>query len=178
MNEIGNQISQGLARPLNGAVYSNLLLLPAKIGNNMEIISRKEAVENNLKYYFTGVPCKHGHISRMRVIGYQCKTCRNRSNAKRVNKNSELKNRLRQRYRLKYPKRRQAELQVQRAVKKGFLKKQPCEICGNIKSEGHHPDYSKPLEVIWLCSEHHNEVHLPSKKVWGECVDTCIFFRN
>lgn len=23
----------------------------------------------------------------------------------------------------------------------------------------HHPDYSKPLEVIWLCFIHHKEIH-------------------
>jgi hypothetical protein len=32
---------------------------------------------------------------------------------------------------------------------------QPCEVCGATKVEKHHPDYSKPLEVRWLCREHH-----------------------
>ena len=29
----------------------------------------------------------------------------------------------------------------------------------NNKVEGHHVDYSKPLNVIWLCSKHHGQVH-------------------
>ena len=45
------------------------------------------------------------------------------------------------------------------AVEYGHINKQPCEKCGEKKSEGHHKDYSKPLEVVWLCSKHHRELH-------------------
>lgn len=48
---------------------------------------------------------------------------------------------------------------VQRAVRSGRLIKMPCEICGNINSLAHHNDYSKPLEVIWLCHQHHKDMH-------------------
>jgi len=34
-----------------------------------------------------------------------------------------------------------------------------CEVCGNQNAEGHHFDYSKPLEVIWLCPVHHKDMH-------------------
>jgi hypothetical protein len=39
----------------------------------------------------------------------------------------------------------------------GKIKKLPCEVCGASHVEAHHPDYSKPLEVEWLCPEHHRE---------------------
>src|SRR5260370_38957482 len=52
-----------------------------------------------------------------------------------------------------------AQSAVARAVKSGKLIQRPCEKCGNPKSEGHHPDYEKPLEVVWLCSKHHKLVH-------------------
>lgn len=36
--------------------------------------------------------------------------------------------------------------------------KKPCVICG-LKAQAHHHDYTKPLDVIWLCSKHHSEEH-------------------
>lgn len=40
------------------------------------------------------------------------------------------------------------------------LKMFPCEICGSIKSHRHHPDYDKPLEVVYLCAYHHKQAHI------------------
>jgi hypothetical protein len=44
------------------------------------------------------------------------------------------------------------------------LERQPCEVCGAAKVEAHHPDYSKPLEVQWLCKRHHAEVHTKQER--------------
>ena len=44
-------------------------------------------------------------------------------------------------------------------VKTGKIKRMPCEFCGNPKSQGHHTDYSKPTQVIWLCRKHHSAAH-------------------
>lgn len=43
-------------------------------------------------------------------------------------------------------------------LRRGTLKKQPCK-CGNPNSQMHHEDYSKPLEVIWVCRPCHLELH-------------------
>lgn len=48
---------------------------------------------------------------------------------------------------------------LNRAILKGEIKRQPCEICNEPNAEGHHDDYTKPLEVKWLCEEHHREYH-------------------
>jgi hypothetical protein len=45
------------------------------------------------------------------------------------------------------------------AVRRGKLKREPCERCGGLNAEKHHDDYSKPLEVRWLCRECHMEHH-------------------
>ena len=36
-------------------------------------------------------------------------------------------------------------------VKRGKLQKTPCEGCGSEKVQAHHHDYTKPMEVQWLC---------------------------
>lgn len=47
---------------------------------------------------------------------------------------------------------------VDLARKSNTLVKLPCSICGGTNHiEAHHEDYSKPLEVIWLCPKHHRE---------------------
>ena len=48
-----------------------------------------------------------------------------------------------------------AHRKVLNAVKRGELKPQPCEVCGEVKAMAHHDDYDKPLEVRWLCHSHH-----------------------
>ena len=42
----------------------------------MYFITRKEAKENRLSVYFTGKPCKHGHISVRHTSNYDCLECR------------------------------------------------------------------------------------------------------
>lgn len=41
------------------------------------------------------------------------------------------------------------------AIRDGRLKKEPCAICGGSKVRGFHRDYSKPLDVVWLCAKCH-----------------------
>ena len=46
------------------------------------------------------------------------------------------------------------------AVKSGKIQRMPCQICGNEKAQGHHEDYSKPFDVVWLCARHHADRHI------------------
>lgn len=45
------------------------------------------------------------------------------------------------------------------ALKDNRLVRQPCFVCGETEVDGHHPDYSAPLSVVWLCKEHHKQLH-------------------
>jgi hypothetical protein len=47
----------------------------------------------------------------------------------------------------------------QRKSRDGRLTPQPCERCGREDTHGHHEDYSKPLDVNWLCPPCHGERH-------------------
>ncbi len=41
-----------------------------------------------------------------------------------------------------------------------MLEPQPCEVCGStVRVVAHHDDYSKPLEIRWLCRSHHGLLH-------------------
>ncbi len=44
-------------------------------------------------------------------------------------------------------------------IYRGTMTRQPCEKCGDPKSQAHHEDYSRPLDVKWLCAKHHKELH-------------------
>ena len=63
-------------------------------------------------------------------------------------------------YSQKNPLKRKAYNYLNGAVRFRKIKRQPCEICGSAtRIHGHHEDYSKPLDVIWLCHQHHVELH-------------------
>lgn len=63
------------------------------------------------------------------------------------------------RWRKRNPAATKAHSKVDTAKRAGRLKKQPCEVCGNPRASAHHDDYSKPLQVRWLCHDHHVETH-------------------
>lgn len=44
-------------------------------------------------------------------------------------------------------------------LRKGKIKKEKCNVCNSVNSEMHHPDYSRPLEIVWLCRIHHLNLH-------------------
>ncbi len=61
-------------------------------------------------------------------------------------------------YRAKNPDKAQARAALGRAVRSGKLKREPCEMCGTtVRVQAHHHDYAKPLDVRWLCFQHHRE---------------------
>lgn len=53
-----------------------------------------------------------------------------------------------------------AHQMVTLAIKSGLLTPAPCEVCSTeVNINAHHDDYTKPLEVRWLCRRHHAAWH-------------------
>jgi len=70
----------------------------------------------------------------------------------------ELRDRIFAAWRMAHPDRRKAHNAVWAALRAGKIVKLPCWVCG-AKAEAHHPDYSSPLDVVWLCRAHHMQAH-------------------
>jgi hypothetical protein len=55
---------------------------------------------------------------------------------------------------------------VKEAIRSGVLVRKPCEVCSGTKLvDAHHDDYSKPLNVRWLCRRHHQRHHYENRPV-------------
>src|SRR5271166_6209119 len=56
--------------------------------------------------------------------------------------------------------RKSEQHKVSKAIREGRLRPTPCAICGGpFAVHAHHPDYSKPLDVVFLCPSHHVRLH-------------------
>ncbi len=57
------------------------------------------------------------------------------------------------------PHKRKAQGALAYAVRRGRVQRTSCEKCGKTKVQGHHEDYSRPLDVMWLCVRCHHRHH-------------------
>jgi hypothetical protein len=62
---------------------------------------------------------------------------------------------------------------VATALTEGTLVREPCEVCGAVPAEAHHPSYEKRhfLAVRWLCRSHHAAAHAVLKPGFVERFD-------
>lgn len=68
----------------------------------------------------------------------------------------------------------EAQNVLELAIKRGqIVRPGRCEKCGSVDSfrdgrsaiQGHHTDYNKPLDVMWLCQKCHHEWHKHNKSI-------------
>ena len=102
------------------------------------------------------------------------RTCRNRE--KRILQHKLYKERLRKEnpekydaifhgvrknYRKNNPEKAKANGVINDMLRCGIITRpEVCSSCGiRCKPQAHHPDYSKPKEVIWLCVKCHSKLH-------------------
>jgi len=65
-------------------------------------------------------------------------------------------------YSVSNPEKYRTRYQLRNAVKLGVITRpNVCSVCGvhSDQIEAHHSDYSKPLDVIWVCKECHWKIH-------------------
>lgn len=120
----------------------------------------------------------HGTRRAYRHFGCRCDACR-AWNAEQSRKYTEAhrgeinearraehlahKDEINARKRARYdPVKSSARNAVKEAVKRGRLQRGPCEVGGDCLGavEAHHDDYSRKLDVRWLCKRHHRLRHL------------------
>ncbi len=120
--------------------------------NKCKECNKKDTIENRLKNldYYTKYDAERQKKPERRE--------RSRLNNIRYRKENQEKYRAyNEEYKQKFPEKYLAKYTLKNAIRAGKLKRLPCIVCGNEKSEGHHEDYSRPLDVMWLCAIHHAE---------------------
>ena len=61
-----------------------------------------------------------------------------------------------------YSKEHKCHNDMNNAIRAGkLIRSVICSNCGSGgKIEGHHEDYDKPFDVVWLCIRCHNDLHM------------------
>jgi len=125
-------------------------------GRTCKECTKKSVRKNRLKnieYYREYDRLRSGLLKRVRARKEYAEKC----------KKDPILRKLSNAKKLEYIKRntvkRAAHILTDNAIRSGVLVKKPCEFCGKKKVQAHHDDYSKPLEVRWLCIKHHHEHH-------------------
>lgn len=106
------------------------------------------------KHYYLYIKEKSGNSSAKARKKYELK---NNKTPHRKKQLVEITKRMRE----KYPEKNRAREQLRHAVKIGeIIKPLTCEKCNENKQlQGHHENYNKALEVMWLCKSCHTARH-------------------
>jgi len=104
------------------------------------------------------IPCcvadarKHREENHAKVCAYDRKRFKSPERKKKILLYAKKR-------REKFPEKCRARGMVLDAIKSGKLIRKPCEVCGTTERvQAHHDDYTKPLEVRWMCFKHHREI--------------------
>lgn len=99
-------------------------------------------------------PCVSDHLQLARKLKREKFTEIESSEKRKAHHHRKNEN-----YRKNFPYKVSCHQKIFHAIRKGLLIKLPCVKCGNQKSSAHHNDYTKPLDVIWLCHTCHMDLH-------------------
>ena len=125
----------------------------------LEAKSHSEAKRLGLSTYNTGLPCKSGHIANRKASNGNCLECdkiKRRTKQGKIitlNQNIGYKSNPKNRHKIL------AHYAIKNAIRNGELQKQPCSVCDKSPAQAHHDDYSKLMDITWLCPKHHRARH-------------------
>jgi len=102
----------------------------------LEMVSRSQAVSGFLKRYFTGEPCKHGHVCERRTIDRKCVACGDERARKWAKDNPEKAREAVRRCEAKHPEEKRRELTLE-------------EFQAAAKKRGGDPEKSKEANRAW-----------------------------
>lgn len=124
----------------------------------------KEARERNPEHYKKYDQERAGTDKRKRAVARYHAT------------HKPLVNEIKKRWIQRNPEKRKAHHAVSNAIRDGKLKRQLCEVCGK-KAQAHHDDYSKPLQVRWLCTHHHKQADQCRTEPRSRSQSSCEFWK-
>ena len=105
---------------------------------------------DNIEHYQSYERGRRNLPHRVEARKEYAQTDRGREAARRAHEN----------FRRRFPEKARAHDITNNAIRDGRLIRKPCEVCGTTADvEAHHDDYTKPLNVRWLCVTHHVEHH-------------------
>lgn len=109
---------------------------------------------------FMGV-CKDCHKKHMKDLRRDDPAVRERDRKRAATRGRvERQTGVTKAWREKNPDAHLAHSAVGYALRTKKLEKEPCAICSSTEHiHAHHKDYSKPLEVVWLCARCHHRLH-------------------
>lgn len=115
---------------------------------NGKKVCTKCGIDKPLSDYYTKRDWRDPINMTVNYYRSKCKTCIHKENEKAVRK-----------YEKNNPEKTKARVLCRKAIKDGVMVRKPCMVCGETRVDAHHHDYSKPLDVLWLCKVHHNDIH-------------------
>lgn len=125
----------------------------------------------DIEDFYTHKQMKDGHLGKCKECTKRDMFIRSHTKADQIReyekKRSQTDERKKKRrfyaikYRQEHPERNAIMLRVQKAIKSGKITKPNCcSVCGKeCKLYAHHSDYSRPLDVIFVCQSCHKRIH-------------------
>lgn len=125
----------------------------------------------DIEDFYTHPRMKDGHLGKCKECTKHDSFIRSRQKSDQIREYEKARSQTEKRkqnrriyvakYKKEHPERIAINLRVSRAIKSGkIIKPECCSICGKRgQTVAHHHDYSKPLDVIFVCQSCHKRIH-------------------